>query len=66
MRGNPLRKDAVSSHEDRRIAPLSHNADSELMRRTVESLRVPHKAGATDSVRTEYALIAVAFAAAMA
>jgi len=35
---------------------LSHNADSELMQRTVELLRVPHKTGATDSVRTECAL----------
>jgi len=35
---------------------LSHNADSELMQRTIESLRVPHKTGATDSVRTECAL----------
>jgi beta-lactamase class A len=35
---------------------LSHNADGELMQRTVEMLRVPHKTGATDSVRTECAL----------
>jgi len=35
---------------------LSHNADSELMQRTIEALRVPHKTGATDSVRTECAL----------
>jgi beta-lactamase class A len=35
---------------------LSHNVDGELMQRTVELLRVPHKTGATDSVRTECAL----------
>jgi len=35
---------------------LSDNADSELMQRNIESLRVPHKTGATDSVRTECAL----------
>ena len=35
---------------------LSHNADSELMQRTIEALRVSHKTGATDSVRTECAL----------
>jgi beta-lactamase class A len=35
---------------------LADNADSELMQRTIESLRVPHKTGATDSVRTECAL----------
>jgi len=35
---------------------LSNNADSELMQRNIESLRVPHKTGATDSVRTECAL----------
>jgi len=35
---------------------LAHNADGELMQRTVEGLSVPHKTGATDSVRTECAL----------
>jgi beta-lactamase class A len=35
---------------------LGKNADSELMQRTVEGLTVPHKTGATDSVRTECAL----------
>src|SRR4051812_16190743 len=35
---------------------LADNADSELMQRNIESLRVPHKTGATDSVRTECAL----------
>jgi len=35
---------------------LSKNADAELMQRTVEGLAVPHKTGATDSVRTECAL----------
>jgi beta-lactamase class A len=35
---------------------LSNNADGELMQRNIESLRVPHKTGATDSVRTECAL----------
>jgi len=35
---------------------LANNADGELMQRNIESLRVPHKTGATDSVRTECAL----------
>jgi beta-lactamase class A len=35
---------------------LANNTDSELMQRSVDSLRVPHKTGATDSVRTECAL----------
>ncbi len=35
---------------------LANNADGELMQRTVEGLSVPHKTGATDSVRTECAL----------
>lgn len=35
---------------------LANNADGELMQRSIESLRVPHKTGATDSVRTECAL----------
>ena len=35
---------------------LSNNADGELMQRNIDSLRVPHKTGATDSVRTECAL----------
>ncbi len=35
---------------------LSNNTDSELMQRNIDSLRVPHKTGATDSVRTECAL----------
>jgi len=35
---------------------LANNTDSELMQRNIDSLRVPHKTGATDSVRTECAL----------
>jgi len=34
---------------------LANNADGELMQRAIDSLRVPHKTGATDSVRTECA-----------
>jgi beta-lactamase class A len=34
---------------------LANNTDSELMQRNIDSLRVPHKTGATDSVRTECA-----------
>ena len=35
---------------------LANNEDMELMQRTVSGLAVPHKTGATDSVRTECAL----------
>jgi beta-lactamase class A len=35
---------------------LGDNADGESMQRTIEGMRVPHKTGATDSVRTECAL----------
>jgi beta-lactamase class A len=35
---------------------LSNNADGDSMQRTVDGLSVPHKTGATDSVRTECAL----------
>jgi beta-lactamase class A len=35
---------------------LANNLDMELMQRTVAGLAVPHKTGATDSVRTECAL----------
>ena len=35
---------------------LGANQDMELMQRTVSGLTVPHKTGATDSVRTECAL----------
>jgi beta-lactamase class A len=35
---------------------LADNADGELMQRTIDGMRVPHKTGATDSVRTECAL----------
>jgi hypothetical protein len=35
---------------------LASNQDMELMQRTVSGLAVPHKTGATDSVRTECAL----------
>ena len=35
---------------------LSNNADGELMQRTIDGMSVPHKTGATDSIRTECAL----------
>ena len=35
---------------------LADNADMESMQRTIDGMRVPHKTGATDSVRTECAL----------
>ena len=35
---------------------LANNADMELLQRTVDGMSVPHKTGATDSVRTECAL----------
>jgi beta-lactamase class A len=35
---------------------LANNADGDSMQRTVDGLTVPHKTGATDSVRTECAL----------
>jgi beta-lactamase class A len=35
---------------------LAGNADGELMQRTIDGMTVPHKTGATDSVRTECAL----------
>lgn len=38
------------------LAILRDNADDELMQRAVSGLAVPHKTGATDSVRTECAL----------
>jgi beta-lactamase class A len=38
------------------LAMLSNNADGELMQRTIDGMSVPHKTGATDSVRTECAL----------
>jgi beta-lactamase class A len=38
------------------LALLSNNADGELMQRTIDGMSVPHKTGATDSVRTECAL----------
>jgi beta-lactamase class A len=38
------------------LAILADNADMESMQRTVDGLTVPHKTGATDSVRTECAL----------
>ena len=42
------------------LAMLADNQDMELMQRTVEGLAVPHKTGATDSVRTECALFPLA------
>lgn len=38
------------------LAILANNADFELLQRSVSGLAVPHKTGATDSVRTECAL----------
>jgi beta-lactamase class A len=38
------------------LALLANNADAESMQRTIEGMTVPHKTGATDSVRTECAL----------
>ena len=38
---------------------LANNTDGELMQRSIDSLRVPHKTGATDSVRTECALFSL-------
>jgi beta-lactamase class A len=48
---------AVSPQADSSmLAILADNADVELMQRGIERLTVPHKTGATDSVRTECAL----------
>ena len=48
---------AVSSKADSAMLDiLANNQDNELMQRTVAGLAVPHKTGATDSVRTECAL----------
>ena len=48
---------AVSAAADSAMLDLlADNADSELMQRSIDGLRVPHKTGATDSVRTECAL----------
>ena len=48
---------AVSPRADSTMLELlSRNADGELMQRDIEGLLVPHKTGATDSVRTECAL----------
>src|SRR5262245_20501100 len=38
------------------LAMLADNADMEQLQRTVDGMSVPHKTGATDSVRTECAL----------
>jgi Beta-lactamase class A len=38
------------------LAILANNADAESMQRTIDGMSVPHKTGATDSVRTECAL----------
>ena len=38
------------------LAMLADNADMELQQRTIDGMAVPHKTGATDSVRTECAL----------
>jgi len=48
---------AVSAKADSAMLEiLGENEDMELMQRTVSGLTVPHKTGATDSVRTECAL----------
>lgn len=48
---------AVSSAADSAmLAILARNADGESMQRTINGMTVPHKTGATDSVRTECAL----------
>jgi beta-lactamase class A len=48
---------AVSSAADSAMLQLlSNNADGDSMQRTIDGLSVPHKTGATDSVRTECAL----------
>jgi beta-lactamase class A len=48
---------AVSAKADSAmLAILADNQDNQLMQRAVEGLDVPHKTGATDSVRTECAL----------
>jgi beta-lactamase class A len=49
-------KAVASSADSAMLAILSNNADGELMQRTVDGMSVPHKTGATDSVRTECAL----------
>jgi beta-lactamase class A len=38
------------------LQTLANNADGDSMQRTIDGLSVPHKTGATDSVRTECAL----------
>jgi len=38
------------------LTMLANNADNELMQRSIDGMSVPHKTGATDSVRTECAL----------
>ncbi len=49
---------AVSPQADSAmLGILANNADGELMQRAISGLRVPHKTGATDSVRTECALL---------
>jgi beta-lactamase class A len=48
---------AVSAKADSTMLDiLAANQDMELMQRTISGLTVPHKTGATDSVRTECAL----------
>ena len=48
---------AVNAKADSAVLDiLGNNLDMELMQRTVSGLAVPHKTGATDSVRTECAL----------
>jgi hypothetical protein len=48
---------AVSAAADSAMLEvLSHNEDDQLLQRSVEGVRAPHKTGATDAVRTECAL----------
>ncbi|HTE47501.1 MAG TPA: serine hydrolase [Gemmatimonadaceae bacterium] len=49
-------KAVTAAADSSMLAILDDNADGELMQRTINGLKVPHKTGATDSVRTECAL----------
>jgi beta-lactamase class A len=51
-----LGKAVTPAADSAMLAMLANNADGELMQRTIDGMSVPHKTGATDSVRTECAL----------
>jgi beta-lactamase class A len=51
-----LGKAVTPAADSAMLAILANNADGELMQRTIDGMSVPHKTGATDSVRTECAL----------